>query len=111
MQARVGSALIEDLHRSCRVTRLKAWEDGDVLPVQTAAGITKTMAPRDGQTVDSYEVEIPASDAHDFYRNLTAAIDGRERQRIDNAEVRRVLLVMENASTSAECGQALRVNI
>ncbi len=102
MQAKDGSALIEDWQKKCRVARLKAWCEKDVLPVQTAAGITKTMAPRDEVTIDSYELERPTSDVHDFYRNYTAAIDGRAEQLIKNCEVRRVLRVMEEAFVSSD---------
>ena len=111
MQAKDGTALIEDWQKKCRVAKLKAWCEKDVLPVQTAAGITKTMAPRDEITIDSYEIERPASDVHDFYRNYTRAIDGKEPQLIKNSEVRRVLLVMEAAFKSAEQRSALSVDI
>ena len=111
MQAKKGSAYIEDWQKKCRVAKLKAWCEKEVLPVQTAAGITKTMAPRDEITIDSYEIERPISDVHDFYRNYTAAIDGKEEQLIKNAEVRRVLLVMEAAFKSAETESAVKVNI
>ena len=80
--------------KKCRVAKLKAWYEKDVLPVQTAAGITKTMAPRDKLTIDSYEIERPASDVHDFYRNYVRAIDREEEQLIKNCEGRRVLCVM-----------------
>lgn len=102
MQSKDGSALIEDWQKKCKVSRLKAWNEKEVLPVQTAAGITKTMAPRDEITLDFYEIERPTSDVHDFYRNFTRAIDGKEEQFIKNSEVRRTLLVMENAFKSAE---------
>ena len=111
MQAKNGSALIEDWQKKCRVSKLKAWCEKDVLPVQTAAGITKTMAPRDEITLDMYEIERPTSDVHDFYRNLVRAIDGTEEQLIKLHEVRRVLLVMENAFRSAEEGTAVSVEI
>ena len=111
MQTKSGSAYIEDWQKKCRVARLKAWNEKEVLPVQTAAGITKTMAPRDEITIDSYEIERPHSDVHDFYRNYTAAIDGKEEQLIKNCEVRRVLLVMEAAFKSAENLESLKVNI
>ena len=111
MQCRNGSALIEDWQKKCRVAKLKMWNEKEVLPVQTAAGITKTMAPRDEITLDSYEIERPVSDVHDFYRNYTRAIDGKEEQLIKNCEVRRVLLVMEAAFKSGETGNAIEVNI
>ena len=111
MQCREGSALIEDWQKKCQVARLKAWNEKEVLPVQTAAGITKTMAPRDEITIDSYELERPTSDVHDFYRNYVAAIDGKEEQLIKNCEVRRVLLVMEAAFKSAETNSAVVAEI
>ena len=111
MQCKNGSALIEDWQKKCKVAKLKAWCEKDVLPVQTAAGITKTMAPRDEITIDSYELERPTSDVHDFYRNYVRALDGAEPQLIKNEEVRRVLLVMEAAFKSGESGEAVKVEI
>ncbi len=111
MQAKSGSALIEDWQKKCRVAKLKAWCEKEVLPVQTAAGITKTMAPRDEITIDSYEIERPLSDVHNFYRNFTAACNGKIKQHIKNEEVRRVLLVMENAFKSAETKSCISVEI
>ena len=111
MQCKNGSAMIEDWQKKCKVARLKAWQEKDILPVQTAAGITKTMAPRDEITLDYYEIERPNSDVHDFYRNFVKAIDGECEQLIKNEEVRRVLLVMEACFASHESGQALKVEI
>ena len=111
MQTREGSAFIEDWRKNCRVAKLLAWCEKDVTPVQTAAGITKTMAPRDELTIKSYELERPTSDVHDFYRNLVRAIDGKEEQLIKNKEVRRVLRVMEECFRSAEIGNAVSVEI
>ena len=111
MQARSGSAIIEDWQKPFYATRLKAWCEKEVLPVQTAAGITKTMAPRDSLTLDSYEVERPRSDVHDFYRNAVAAIDGSAERIVKNSEVRRVLMIMEAAFKSGESGEAVHCEI
>ena len=100
MQCKDGTALITDWREEAQVVKCKYWHENDVLPVQTAAGITKTMAPRDEITTDTYTVPRPTSDVHDFYRNLVLAIDGKEEQLIKHAEVRRVLKVMEAAFES-----------
>lgn len=100
MQAKDGSAIIEDWRKNAHVVKCKYWHENDVLPVQTAAGITKTMAPRDEVTVDEYDWERPVSDVHDFYRNLVRAIDGTEQMLIRHREVRRVMQVMEAAFES-----------
>ena len=111
MQAKNGTAIIDDWQKKCRIAKLKAWCEKEVLPVQTAAGITKTMAPRDEITLDFYEIERPTSDVHDYYRNLVKAIDGKEEIFVKLAEVRRVLLVMEAAFVSAEKKEALKTDI
>ena len=102
MRCQNGSAYIEDWRKNAQVARLTAWCEKDVTPVQNAAGITKTMAPRDNLTLDTYEAARPASDVHDFYRNFCLALDGQAELLIQHREVRRVLAVMEAAFQSAE---------
>lgn len=111
LQAEKGSAKIEDWQHPCHVAKLKAWQEKDVTPVQNAAGITKTMAPRDSLTLDEYNLPIPKSDVHNFYRNVCAAIDGKAERYIKLEEVRRVMCVMEAAFASDEKGQVLNVEI
>lgn len=110
MQCRNGSAIITDWTQKAQVAKCKAWNEKDVLPVQTAAGITKTMAPRDEVTLDTYEVERPQSDVHDFYRNLVKAVDGIEPQKIKLDEVRNVLKVMVACFKSAETGMRIDID-
>ncbi len=111
MQAKSGTAIIDDWQKKTRVAKLKAWCEKEVLPVQTAAGITKTMAPRDELTLDFYEIDRPTSDVHDYYRNLVATIDGKADIFVKLHEVRRVLSVMESAFKSASCGSAIKTDI
>ncbi|MBR4950296.1 MAG: Gfo/Idh/MocA family oxidoreductase [Clostridia bacterium] len=111
MQCKEGSAIISDWRHKAHVAKLTAWIEKDVTPVQNAAGITKTMAPRDELTLDEYEVDRPESDVHDFYRNYCAALDGKEEIIVKLSEVRRVMQVMEAAFKSDELNQMVEVNI
>ena len=105
LRAEKGSALITDWRENCKVTKCKAWHESDVIPVETAAGLTKTMAPRDSITVDEYELSKPASDVHDYYRNFVKAIDGEAEQLVKHHEMRRVMKVMEACFKSNEIKQ------
>jgi len=111
MQCKDGTMYLDSWQEKPKIARLTNWIEKDVTPVQNAAGITKTMAPRDGLTLDIYENEIPKSDVHEFYRNFCLAIDGREEQFIKNTQVRRVLKVMEAALLSAKTGNTVEVDI
>lgn len=108
MQCENGSALITDWREKAKVAKMKAWNEKEVLPVQTAAGITKTMAPRDEITLDEYEIERPISDVHDYYRNFVLALEGKEESLIKHCEVRRVLKVMEAAFQSDRTGNSVK---
>ena len=111
MQAEKGSALITDWKHQTHVAKLTCWVEKDVTPVQNAAGITKTMAPRDSLTLDEYDLEIPKSDVHEFYRNFCLAMDGKAEQLVTHQEIRRVLSVVEACFASDEKKQVLEVDI
>ena len=111
MQCRGGTAYIEEWRSNTKVAKLKTWQEKDVVPVQTAAGITRTMAPRDEVSVDFYEIPRLTADVHNFYRNFIDVIDNGAEPIVKNCEVRRVLLVMEAAFKSWETKEALKVNI
>ena len=108
MKAENGSALITDWKEKTQVAKCKYWHENDVLPVQTAAGLTKTMAPRDSVTLDTYELDIPKSDVHDFYRNFVAAIDGKATQMVTHDQMRLDMKIMEHAFKSAELNQTIK---
>ena len=108
MKAEKGSALITDWREKTKVAKCKYWHENDVLPVQTAAGLTKTMAPRDSVTLDEYELEIPKSDVHDFYRNFCKAIDGEATQLVTHDQMLLDMKIMEYAFKSAELGQTVK---
>ncbi len=108
MQAKSGSAMITDWREKCKVVKCKAWHENDVLPVKTAAGLTKTMAPRDEVTTDVYEIERPASDVHDFYRNMVKAMNGEEVQLVTHEHMLDDMKVMEHAFLSAKLKQVVK---
>jgi len=108
MKCDKGTAIIVDWREKAKVAKCKYWHENDVLPVQTAAGLTKTMAPRDEITLDTYEVDIPKSDVHDYYRNFVKAIDGKEEQIVTHEQMRLVLKIMEKAKESAELKKVIK---
>lgn len=111
LRCKSGSAFISDWRENCKVVKCKYWHENDVLPVQTAAGLTKTMAPRDEVTVDSYELPQPKSDVHDFYRNVCKAITGEATQIVTHTQLKRVMQVIEASFRSVKEGQKIKCDI
>lgn len=108
MQCKDGTAMITDWREKCKIVKCKHWHESEVVPVETAAGLTKTMAPRDSITVDEYEIERPLSDVHDYYRNFVKAIDGIESQLVTHDQMRLDMKVMEAAFESARLNQVIK---
>ncbi|MBE6897107.1 MAG: Gfo/Idh/MocA family oxidoreductase [Clostridia bacterium] len=107
-RGRKGSAVISDWREPCKVVECFAWHENDVLPVKTAAGLTKTMAPRDEITTKTYDMERPISDVHNYYRNFCACIEGKQTQIVTHQQMRRVLKVIEAGFESVEKKQPVK---
>jgi len=107
MRAEKGTALITDWREEAQVVKCKHWHENDVLPVKTAAGLTKTMAPRDEVTTDTYRVARPASDVHDYYRHFVNAIRTGCEQDVTYDQMRTDLKIIFAAFESAEKGMPI----
>lgn len=102
MQGDNGTAIIEDWNLNGKIVRIKNWDKNDAVPVKTAAGLTKTMAPRTDETIATESLPIVRSDIKDFYRNVMAAVDGEAASLIRHDELLRVMRLMEAAFAAAE---------
>ncbi len=97
-----GSAVIENFQQDGKIVMVSDWEKRDAVPVVTAAGLTKTMAPRTNETIREYPLPKQTADIRDYYRNICKAIRGEEEQLIKHHELMRVMKLMEAIFESAE---------
>jgi scyllo-inositol 2-dehydrogenase (NADP+) len=104
---RDGSAVVEWSEAASRTVRVTDWSKNDAVPIRTAAGLTKTMAPRTDDTIREEPVTFVKADIHDFYRNVAAVIEGRAKPLIKADEVMRVFKLMEAIRGSAESGRVI----
>ena len=104
MQGENGTAVINDFSCEGKIVCVENWDEKDVVPVRTAAGLTKTMAPRKDDTIKTHEIPQITSDVHDFYRNVAKAVDGIESQLITHPQLMRVMKLMEACAKSDEIG-------
>lgn len=102
-----GTAIIHDWDLNGEIICASGINETDVVPVKTAAGLTKTMAPRREDTVYKMELPVVKSDIRDFYRNVLAVIQKGEASKIKLPEIMRVMKLMELIFKSAELNQVL----
>ena len=101
---RDGTAVIEDFSCRGKIVRVTDWSNKDAVPIRTAAGLTKTMAPRTKDTIREEPLPVVKSDIRDFYRNVIAVIEGREKLKVSLDSVMRNMKLMETIFRSAKSG-------
>ncbi len=111
MIARNGSVLIPTWGADAEVVWCTNYNEKEVVPVITAAGITKTMAPRDDKSIAKKYIPQPVADVHDFYRNFVRAIDGKEPQIVTHHEMMVDMKIMEAAFESDRTGLPVDVDL
>ena len=109
LRAEKGTAMIRDWKEDTEVVECTAWTEDNVIPVKTAAGLTKTMAPRNETTTKTYTIPRPDADVHDFYRNFVKAARGEETPFVTDEQMRVDLKVILAAFESAKTGNAVKI--
>ncbi len=104
---RDGTMRIDDWGKKGEMVCAHGKDDKDVVPVITAAGLTKTMAPRREDTIKTYPLPDPWPDVRDYYRNIVAHLEGKEDLLITLPQVARVMRLMEAVFESAETGKVV----
>lgn len=97
-----GSAQIDNFAMDGKIVMVSDWEKRDAVPVVTAAGLTKTMAPRTKDTIQEYSLPRQHADVLEFYRNVVRACHGEEIQLVKHDELLRVMKLMEAVFESAQ---------
>ena len=97
-----GSAVVEDWDLSGKIVKAFSEEEKEIVPVRTAAGLTKTMAPRREDTIRVEELPRVPGDIADFHRTVAAVLLRGEEPAVKLPEVKRVMRLMETVFESAE---------
>lgn len=107
-----GTLVVRGWDNSGEIVRVKErtehWEPGIVY---TAAGPTRTMAPRPIETLEKLPLPHVETDELDFYRNVAAAIDGKEELLVKPSEALRVMNVIDAVFLSAKTGASVACHI
>ncbi len=104
---RDGTMRIDDWGKEGELVCAHGKDEKDVVPVITAAGLTKTMAPRREDTIKTYPLPDIWPDVRDYYRNIVAHLEGKEELLITLPQVARVMRLMEAVFESAETGKVV----
>ncbi|MCI8893915.1 MAG: Gfo/Idh/MocA family oxidoreductase [Lachnospiraceae bacterium] len=102
-----GSARVDNWDCEGVMMRLTDWSDKDTKPILAGAGLTKTMAPRLGNSVDELPLPEVEFDNNELYSNFVDVCRGEAEQIVTGEQAVRVLRLMEAAFQSDETGQVV----
>ncbi len=90
-----GSAVINDWEQNGKIVKVSDWENRDAVPIVAGAGITKTMAPRTDDTIETYPLEIEETNWIGYYKNIFAHLEGKEDIIVTHNQQRRLMKLIE----------------
>ena len=99
-----GTAVIYSWANDGKMVRLMSWEDKDATPILAGEGLTKTMAPRQGKSVEELPLPEVTYDSNELYSNLVDTVLGTAEQIVKPVQALRVLRLMEACFESDEKG-------
>lgn len=109
-----GTAVVENWECDGRIVKLAenademAWADEIVY---TAAGPTRTMAPRPAHTKQELELPEVKADWSEYYKNVVAVLEGREELIVKPEQCLRVMTLIDTIFEACENGGSANCNI
>ena len=97
-----GTAQIDDFQVNGKIVVATSDEKHDAVPIVTAAGLTKTMAPRTPDTIKELPLPRLDMDIKDYYRNIAKVVNGEAEQIVTHDQQRELMRLMEAIFESAE---------
>ncbi len=90
-----GTAVINNWECDGKIVMVSDWENRDAVPIVAGAGITKTMAPRTDDTIETYPLPVQKADWGEYYKNVLKALRGEETALITHDQQRRLMRLVE----------------
>lgn len=109
-----GSLIVETYSGGGQIVKDKAHlAEWNSKIIETDRGPTRTMAPRPPETMEFKELPNVdgKTDWTEFYKNVLAAIEGREELLVQHHDVQRVMAIIDAARESSQKGESLKVEI
>ncbi|MFI3326106.1 MAG: Gfo/Idh/MocA family oxidoreductase [Clostridia bacterium] len=102
-----GTTIIDDFGVNGKTVVATADITHDAVPIVTAAGLTKTMAPREPDTIKEMPLERIDCKIAEYYKNIVAVLHGEETPIVTHDQQRDLMKVMEAIFESAEKNQVV----
>ena len=105
-----GTSVITDWDCNGKTVMVSDWENRDAVPIVAGAGITKTMAPRTDDTIETYPLPVQKADWGEYYKNIFAYLRGEEDIIVTHDQQRRLMRLVEAIFESGKTNKVVEFN-
>ena len=91
-----GTAIIQDFQDKGHMVLLRSWEDKDATPILMGEGLSKTMAPRNQDTMDDLPLPDLEYDRNQLYSNLCDVVNGEAENTMPASKAIQALLTLSS---------------
>ena len=106
-----GTAVIEDWNLNGKCVMVTDWENKDAVPIVAGAGLTKTMAPRDNDSIKEFPLPEVKASWNEFYDNIVDVVNGKAEQLIKHDELIRSMKTVEAVFESGKNNKVVLTDI
>lgn len=106
-----GTAVIEDWDQNGKIVMVEDWENRDAVPVLAGQGLTKTMAPRDLDSIKEYPLPKQEGVWTEYYENIYDVIRKGAQPLVTHRQIRRCMVLIEAIFESAEKNEVIKLSI
>ncbi len=105
-----GTAVVNNWECDGKIVMVSDWENRDAVPIVAGAGITKTMAPRTDDTIETYPLPVQKADWGEYYKNIFAHLRGEESVIVTHNQQRRLMKLVEAIFKSGRTNRVIEFN-
>ncbi len=105
-----GTAVINNWDCDGKIVMVSDWENRDAVPIVAGAGITKTMAPRTDDTIQTYPLPVQKADWGEYYKNVLKALRGEGTALVTHDQQRRLMRLVEAIFESGNTNKVVEFN-
>lgn len=103
----IGTAVIEDFELNGNYVTLTGELAKEAVPVETGAGLTKTMAPRNDDSIQTRPLPYVKSNVVEFYDNFALSIDGKAEPFVKAEELLRLTTIIDACFESSRMNETI----
>ena len=103
----LGTAVIEDFELNGKYVTLTGELAKEAVPIETGAGLTKTMAPRNDDSIETFPLPHVESNVVEFYDNFALTIDGKSEPFVKAEELLRLTAIIDACFESSKKNETI----